>query len=130
MTVVAIVGEVVSIQPGKVCIKDLDTQEEFSCVPKGDDLFDLTIGQTGMFIGEVVRGEIHTRWYHIARLLDPLYEEDVYEAAGGVSLIPLISDPFPSLFGEMVERLRVRRLIEKEREEKAASEAEQKEEQG
>lgn len=105
MTVLAIVGEIVEKSGSKVVVKDTDTGEVFECVAVGDDVLELQKGQTGMFIGDVVRGEIRVKWVHIARLLDPLYEEDIHGLAGITTLMSLVDDPFPALYQEQLAKL-------------------------
>lgn len=99
-----IIGEVVSISKPKVIIEDRLTKQQYTCIPEGDLLLDLEVGATGVFVGQLYEGVLRIKRIALRQFLDPLAEDDLNEASGMYSFVPVINDPFTQTYLDYLEK--------------------------
>ena len=71
-------------------------------LPFNEEVYELEAETTGVFIGELCKGQITVNRHEIKKLLDPMYEEDLVGTAGKM-VLELIGDPFPAMYKEKEE---------------------------
>jgi hypothetical protein len=98
MAAFCVVGKIKELGLGTGVIVDLSTGEEFKCNLNTETL---SVGQQGAFTGELVGNKISVKHATIRKFLDPLYEEDLFEASGKFTLIQPVDNPFPELWEEL-----------------------------
>jgi len=108
---VTVVGTIVEHKAGVLLVKDATNKEIFELYPASEDVYELEDNTSGIFIGELNRGQIKVRHYALRRLLDPMYEDDLLGIAGDI-VQEIMNDPFPAIFEE---QMRIK--LEREQEE-------------
>ena len=113
-----VIGKVLDISLDGLTIEDHITKEKIKAFSESDDVLELTIGDTGIFVGNLYNNSIRIKRYEIRKFLDPLYEEDLFDASGKFTLIPVVDNPFTDTYLKFMEK-------RKEQEEKAQEEADE-----
>lgn len=101
---VCLIGKILRINTRSLDISEMSTKEEYTCDYENDDLFDLKVDQQGVFVGELISGRLRLKKVEIRKFLDPLYEDDLYDASGSLTLVPIINDPFTQTYIEFLKR--------------------------
>ncbi len=99
-----IIGKVLDVNLGAVIIEDHISRERIECDIDNSDMLDLKIGEQAIFVGDIYMNKMRVKKVEIRKFLDPLYEEDLFDASGRFTLIPLVSNPFTEKFLEYMER--------------------------
>lgn len=99
-----VIGKVVNVELGKLIVEDHVSRELIECEADADDVLDIELGQQAIFVGRINHGKLKVRKLEIRKFLDPLYEEDLFDASGKFTLIPPIANPFTENFIEFMEK--------------------------
>lgn len=98
--IVCILGAIKEITGKLFVVCDQVTKEEIICEAQGDTLLEAKVGDTGVFVGHYYKGLIKINKVNVRKFLDPLYEDDLYDASGKFNLVPVINDPFTEAYLE------------------------------
>lgn len=97
----AVVGTVLSLGTGTVfTIQDNSNRETIECTAQTDDILDLKVGMTAIFVGQYSPTEFKVRKIEIRKFLDPLYEEDLLSVSNSFALVPVMNNPFTEAYLE------------------------------
>lgn len=97
-----LIGTISNIENKKVTISDRLSGLDYECETEGDLFLNFKVGDQGIFIGPMWNNVIRVKKYELRKLLDPLYEEDLFNI--NQSMVPLINDPFGDLFLEFLKK--------------------------
>lgn len=109
-----VIGKVLDVNLDGVIIEDHVTKEKITAISESDDVLEMKIGETAIFVGNLYGNTIRVKRYEIRKFLDPLYEQDLFDASGRYSLIPPVDNPFTDAFVEFMEKRKVQELEAKE----------------
>jgi hypothetical protein len=95
--VCSFVGIIQSRDNLDIYIKDLSDGNIVQTRALNDETFDLDIGTSGVFIGELKDNVFYVKRYEVKKFLDPLHEDDLMNVTGKI-VLTLIDDPFPEIY--------------------------------
>ena len=110
--IICVIGTITSIEHQKITIEDRITKEEIVCIPSGDSVLDMKVGDQGVFVGESCQGVNTLKKVEVRKFLDPLYETDLYQASSVYNMVDVIDNPFTEAYLAFMEKRKKNELAQ------------------
>jgi len=97
---------VVDRDMGSAHIRDLQSGTVFSARMKGDSAFDMQAGDEGLFLGFLLpTGVFEIKRVDKRKMLNPMFEVDLFNASGRFTLIETVDNPFTDAFIKYLDEI-------------------------